>query len=92
MFGTHDARSKREMVTSLRERALGDAEAWLNNFDLSVAMEERITEGPRGDLDSYLACIDRLHDAVKFFHDRSNFRSAEPAWRHAYGLLDKVRE
>ena len=53
-------------------------------------MEERITEGPsRGDLESYLACIDRLHDAVKFFHDRRAYRSAEPAWRHAYGLLDK---
>ncbi|GJP52517.1 hypothetical protein CLOM_g11620 [Closterium sp. NIES-68] len=72
--------------------ALKAADVVLEN--LARQVEERIKEGPKSDLEPYLATIARLHDGVAFFEALREVKSVQAeclALAHSKRLLEEAR-
>eukprot|EP00897_Mesotaenium_endlicherianum_P006653 jgi/Mesen1/6015/ME000306S05280 len=82
---THLFRKSHENIDS----TVKEIETVLTQFDIARQVEHRVVEGPRRDLEGYLASIDRLNSAVLFFDKHRNFKSAESAAAHARELLQE---
>ncbi|CAI5523027.1 unnamed protein product [Closterium sp. Naga37s-1] len=69
------------------DKALKAAEVVLEKYDVARQVEGCIKEGPKADLEPYLAAIARLQEAVAYFEAHRSFKSAEAALAHSKALL-----
>ncbi|CAI7734763.1 unnamed protein product, partial [Closterium sp. NIES-53] len=56
----------------------------------SSFVEQRIKDGPRRDLEAYLAAVDMLQEALLFFDSHRNYKSSEGAALQARGLMKEA--
>ena len=50
-------------------------------------VEQRIKDGPRRDLDAYLAAVDKLKDAIAYFNEHPTYTAAEGASLLSHNLM-----
>lgn len=55
-----------------------------------MQVENRILEGPRDNLHTFLLAVDQLQKNVEFFTLNRTFKSSDNALTHARGLLGKA--
>ncbi|CAI5459405.1 unnamed protein product, partial [Closterium sp. Yama58-4] len=65
-------------------------ETVLDKFDIPQQVEQRIKDGPRRDLEAYLAAVDMLQEALLFFDSHRNYKSSEGAALQARGLMKEA--
>ncbi|KAK3245716.1 hypothetical protein CYMTET_44733, partial [Cymbomonas tetramitiformis] len=61
----------------------------LDKFDVYRQLDTRIKEGPRGDFDSYLQCIEQLRSALSGLETNLGGKSGEIALKKTKDLLDE---
>ncbi|KAH7446563.1 hypothetical protein KP509_01G062100 [Ceratopteris richardii] len=70
--------------------ALKFAEKILSQFNVSKKVESKIIEGPRKDLNGYLAAVNELRNNVHFLTHSKSFKPSDSLMNRANGLLSKA--
>lgn len=69
------------------DATIRSVEVILDRFDIAGQVEQRIKDGPRRDLDAYLAAVDKLKGAIDFFDLHPQYKAAQGAALQARSLM-----
>eukprot|EP01114_Cavostelium_apophysatum_P014942 TRINITY_DN3986_c0_g1_i1.p1 TRINITY_DN3986_c0_g1~~TRINITY_DN3986_c0_g1_i1.p1 ORF type:complete len:622 (+),score=158.70 TRINITY_DN3986_c0_g1_i1:160-2025(+) len=87
----HTDNSVLQTIHKNLENSIGSVEEVLEIFQRGAVVEKRIKEGidsSRSDLDTYLAALDKIIEAMSFLQKNRNFKSSE----QALGQLKALRQ